>query len=69
MKIGFKIRQLREEKNISQEDLAFKLNISQSKLSKIENDRLKAKLPLLIKIFTAFDLNMNDLAKFIQDFY
>lgn len=31
--LGFKLKQLREEQNISQEDLADELNISQSKLS------------------------------------
>ncbi|GEN68944.1 helix-turn-helix domain-containing protein [Chryseobacterium rhizosphaerae] len=35
--IGFKIKKLREQKEISQEDLAYHLNISQSYLSKIEN--------------------------------
>ena len=41
--IGFKIKKLREEKNLSQEQLANLLEISQSKLSKIENGRLKKK--------------------------
>lgn len=35
--IGFKIKQLREQKDISQEDMAHQLDISQSYLSKIEN--------------------------------
>ncbi|MFY1047270.1 helix-turn-helix domain-containing protein [Chryseobacterium sp. GP-SGM7] len=35
--IGFKIKKLREQKNISQEDMAFQLDISQSYLSKLEN--------------------------------
>ena len=39
--IGFKIKKLREEKNLSKEQLANLLEISQSKLSKIENGRLK----------------------------
>lgn len=39
--IGFKIKKLREEKNLSQEQLANLLEISQSKISKIENGRLK----------------------------
>lgn len=44
--LGFKIKKLREEKNMSQEELAIQLNISQSKLSKIENGRLKANMVL-----------------------
>jgi transcriptional regulator with XRE-family HTH domain len=35
--IGFKIKKLREQKEISQEDLSYYLDISQSYLSKIEN--------------------------------
>ncbi|SEW01229.1 Transcriptional regulator, contains XRE-family HTH domain [Chryseobacterium wanjuense] len=39
--IGFKIKKLREQKEISQEDLAFQLDISQSYLSKIENGSIE----------------------------
>ena len=35
--VGFKIKKLREKKDISQEDLASDMNISQSSLSRIEN--------------------------------
>lgn len=35
--IGFKIKKLREDKKLSQENLAFSLDISQSSLSRIEN--------------------------------
>lgn len=35
--IGFKIKKLREQKSVSQEELALQLDISQSYLSKIEN--------------------------------
>jgi len=39
--IGFKIKRLREQKNISQEDMAYQLDISQSYLSKIENGAIE----------------------------
>ncbi|MDQ1096971.1 MULTISPECIES: helix-turn-helix domain-containing protein [Chryseobacterium] len=39
--IGFKIKKLREQKEISQEDLAFRLDVSQSYLSKIENGAIE----------------------------
>lgn len=38
MEIGFKIKQLRERKNWSQQDLAYKIGVSQTKLCNIEND-------------------------------
>lgn len=41
MSIGFKIRKLREEKDYSQPHLANLLGISQSELSKIENEQTK----------------------------
>ena len=44
--LGFRIKQLRKEREISQEELAHQLNISQSKLSKIENGKLKVSLIL-----------------------
>ena len=39
--IGFKIKRLREQKEMSQEDLAFQLDVSQSYLSKIENGAIE----------------------------
>jgi transcriptional regulator with XRE-family HTH domain len=41
MSIGFKIKKLREEKNLSQTELASMLKISQPELSKIENDQVE----------------------------
>ncbi len=41
MSIGFKIRKLREEHDLSQPKLASALQISQSELSKIENGQTK----------------------------
>ena len=42
MSIGFKIKKLRENKNISQPELALLLDISQTKLSNIENGNTKS---------------------------
>lgn len=63
--LGYKIKKLREEKNISQEELSHELNISQSKLSKIENGRLKPNLILLVNVFNFFSLTLSDLAEFL----
>lgn len=41
MSVGFKIKKLREESNLSQSKLADLLGVSQSELSKIENGKSK----------------------------
>lgn len=60
MFIGFKIKKLREQKDISQHLLASELNISQSELSKIENSKTKKIDFLLMYRICAF---------FQKDFY
>ena len=59
--IGFKIKKLREEKNLSQEQLANLLDISQSKLSKIENGRLKKiEMKLVLKFCKSIDVSLDE---------
>ena len=59
--IGFKIKKLREEKNLSQEQLVNLLEISQSKLSKIENGRLKKiEMKLVLKFCKSIDVSLDD---------
>ena len=58
---GFRIKQLREQKNLSQEQLANLLEISQSKLSKIENGKLKKiEMKLVLKFCKNIDINLDD---------
>ena len=58
---GFRIKQLREQKNLSQEQLVNLLEISQSKLSKIENGRLKKiEMKLVLKFCKNIDINLDD---------
>ncbi|MCG7281148.1 helix-turn-helix domain-containing protein [Chryseobacterium taklimakanense] len=55
--IGFKIKKLREHKNLSQEDLAFRLDTTQSNLSKIENGQIdKINFMLMQKVCKIFDI-------------
>ena len=62
IEIGFKIKKLREEKNLSQEQLANLLEISQSKLSKIENGRIKKiEINLILKLCKFIDIQFDDL--------
>lgn len=59
--IGFRIKQIREQKNISQEQLANLLEISQSKLSKIENGRLKKiEMKLVLKFCKNIDIELDE---------
>ena len=59
--LGFKIKQLRESENISQEQLAETLEISQSKLSKIENGRIKTiDFILMQKICDRFSISTDE---------
>lgn len=59
--IGFRIKQLREQKNISQEQLANLLEISQSKLSKIENGILKKiEMKLVLKFCKNIDIELDE---------
>ena len=59
--IGFKIKKLREEKNLSQEQLANLLEISQSKLSKIENGRIKKiEINLILKFCKSIDVSLDE---------
>ena len=61
IEIGFKIKKLREEKNLSQEQLANLLEISQSKLSKIENGRLKKiEMQLVLKFCKNIDIELDE---------
>lgn len=54
--IGFKIKRLREKKNVSQEQLAYELDISQSNLSRIENGAVeKLDFLLMQKVCDFFD--------------
>lgn len=63
--IGFKIKQIREQKNLSQEHLANLLEISQSRLSKIENGRIKKiDMKLILKLCKNVGINID---KFFEE--
>ena len=58
--ISHKLVKLREEKNFSQKELAGKLNISQSKLSKIENGIGKIDFLILEDICEHYGINISE---------
>lgn len=50
IKIGLRIKELREEKNISQQDLAAACNFEKSNMSRIEAGRTNLTIGTLLKI-------------------
>ena len=64
---GFRLRKLRERKNISQETLAIDLGIPQSKVSKIENGSEKATLEYVEKIKAYFSISCDEMKEFLEE--
>ena len=62
IKIGNKIRNLREKKGLSQNDLAEKIGVKISTISKIENGIFAVSIDYLIKIsgFLNFDIILKE---------
>lgn len=61
MKFGHKIRQLRNDKNLTQPQLAESMGIEQSYLSKLENDKSMPSNDVLNRILDVFDIELGDL--------
>ena len=60
VKIGLKIRGLREEKNISQQDLAAACNFEKSNMSRIEAGRSNLTIGTLLKICDVLKVGLVD---------
>lgn len=58
--IGNRIKFLREEASISARDLAKKVNLDPSQISKIENGTSKPSLEALTRICSALDISLYD---------
>jgi len=61
MSLGTKLKQLRQNRNWSQADIAYKLDISQPAYNKWETDQTKPSLDKLGKIAEAFEIEIQDL--------
>ncbi|WP_411811927.1 helix-turn-helix domain-containing protein [Chryseobacterium scophthalmum] len=61
MSIGSKVRQYREAKNWSQEDLALRLDTTQTTISNIESDKNIPNSLLLSNIAKELEVDINDL--------
>lgn len=64
LRIGRKIRELRQKKNLTLESLAEKLDLKETILTRIENDRFVPPLGTLLKLSRILDVSM---AYFFED--
>lgn len=64
MKINEKIRQLREQHQLSQENMADKLGMSVTGYAKIERGEVRSNLPRLEQISEAFDMDICELLSY-----
>jgi transcriptional regulator with XRE-family HTH domain len=58
--VGRKIRQLRRQRKLTQTELAEKIGIHQSDLSRMEQGEYKVGLDTLLKILQTFNLSIGD---------
>lgn len=61
MSLGNKLKQLRQDRNWSQADVAYKLDISQPAYNKWETDQSKPTLAHINKIAEVFEIEIQDL--------
>jgi len=63
-KLGAKIKQLREEKEIDQKSFAFDCEIGRTQLYMIENGKTNPRLLTLLKISSGLEIPINKLLEF-----
>ncbi|MFA6989575.1 MAG: helix-turn-helix transcriptional regulator [Candidatus Gastranaerophilaceae bacterium] len=56
---GFRLKKIRQELNITQQDLADKLGITKANVSKVENDNGSFSSEILNKLLVDLNLNIN----------
>jgi transcriptional regulator with XRE-family HTH domain len=61
IRIGMNIREIREEKNITQQDLAAACNFEKSNMSRIEAGRTNPTIATLFKISEVLNVKLADL--------
>ena len=67
IKVGKRIQKIRNEKNISQQDLAAKCNFEKSNMSRLEAGRANATLSTLETVSKALEINIIELFKFNEN--
>ena len=62
--LGFRIKEIRKSKKLSQEDLAYEQNISLSQIARIETGKLNPTICTLKKIADGLSIDVFELLKF-----
>lgn len=65
--LGKKIRAMREERNLTQEQMGVKLNISRQKYARIENGINTITLDILSQIADIFSVKISDITKVLDN--
>ena len=68
VQLGMRIRYLRKQKGLSQEDLALEAGINKNYLSDLERGTRNATITVVEKIATALEVSLSTLFKGIQSF-
>ena len=61
MSLGNKIKQLRQEKSWSQDELAYHASIDGRQISRYENDKVTPSVEVVVKLAKAFDVSVDHL--------
>lgn len=64
--IGERIRNLRKERNWTQEELAYRANIHRSHLGEIERGETNVTVESIAKIASAFEITLEDIFRHLQ---
>jgi transcriptional regulator with XRE-family HTH domain len=59
MHLGQKLKEIRKDKNISQDELAEKIGIDGRQISRYENDKMSPSIEVLIKIADTFNISVD----------
>lgn len=59
--IGFKVRELREKRNLSQESLSFDANIPRNQIGRIERGEINTSIVTLDRICKALNVDLKSL--------
>ncbi|HEX19370.1 MAG TPA: XRE family transcriptional regulator [Acidiferrobacteraceae bacterium] len=67
LKLGNRLRKIRSQKHLTQEELADRLNSSQSRVAKMENGDRSVSIDLLVKSLIELGVTNKDIAKAISN--